>query len=89
MTCSKEAKVVLCCLIVHVCLVARAIWCSFAAPAGYEEIQLLLLIIPTALGSVFSFGCLHKSGLLDKSIGIVGLAWFGLLFVWVLFVSVW
>jgi hypothetical protein len=87
MICSREAKVVLCCLIVHVCVFAM--WFLSAAPAGYAEIQLLLLIVPTALGFVSSFGCLHKSGFFDRTVGIFGLAWFGLLLVWVLFVSVW
>jgi hypothetical protein len=58
-----------------------------AAPPGFEEMQILLLIIPTGLGFVLGFTCIHEKGSLNKLVGIAGIAWFGVLFVWVIIVN--
>jgi hypothetical protein len=87
MICCREAKIVLLCLAVHVGVMMKVIWFKWAAPDGLEEVQMLLLIVATGLGFVLGFKCIHTSGVLNRLVGVAGLAWFGVLIVWVLMVS--
>lgn len=87
MVCCREAKAVLVCLFIHVIVVVKVICFKWAAPAGLEEVQMLLLITSTAVGFVLSLSCVHKEGGWNKLIGASGLTWFGVLLAWVLLVS--
>ena len=87
MMCCRETKIVLLCLLVHACVILKVVWAGWATPDGLEVLQLLFIVVPIGAGFILSFTCIHQQGIVDKLVGLAGLAWFGILFVWELFVN--
>ena len=84
---ATEAIVVLLCLSLHAYITAKGMWLKWVVPEGYEEWQLLLYVVSTGVGFGCSVSCVRKASQLTRLVGTLGLAWFGLLVTWVLFVG--
>jgi len=87
MACSTEARVLLLCLFIHACVITKIVLFTWAVPEGFEELQVLLLIIPTGLGLGCGISCARKHGWVNGVIATLGLTWFGLLLGWVVAVE--
>ncbi len=69
----NEAKIVVLCLLIHLCVTVKVILLTWAVPEGFDEVQILILIISTGVGFVCARSSVRKQGSLNTWIGAIGL----------------
>lgn len=72
---SGAAKVVVCCLGVHACAVARSAFCDIR-PNWFDDAVAVLLVGSTLFGVGCSVFAIRHQGSVNRVVGVIGLLWF-------------
>ena len=71
-----EAKIVLCCLSMHACAVARGVFFEIR-PDWIDALVAGLLLLSTVVGVACGVSAVRHRGFANRAVGILGLLWFG------------
>jgi len=69
------AKIVLCCLCVHTCAVARYMFCEIR-PDWIDLLIAWFLVLSTLVGVACGVSAIRHRGFANRAVGILGLLWF-------------
>ena len=71
-----QAQIVLCCLVVHACALARVLFLDIRPDLNNSVVAGFLVLSPV-IGVAFAVSAVRHRGYANRAVGIIGLLWFG------------